>query len=117
VQPLATSAVRPVSIFYLVKSGSIILKGSWLSFIALADGVVAADCSQMIIDNPTCADPSWVLFTQLDGPETLGICCPVGMVVDVGLECASPGGTGVSSQISYYTTVSLLSPGECLSSL
>jgi hypothetical protein len=36
----------------------------------------------MIIDNPTCADPSWVLFTDVVATETEGIYCPVSMVVD-----------------------------------
>jgi hypothetical protein len=81
----------------------------------LANTLIAADCSSQIMANPTCADPSWVLFTagQLGVGLVEGICCPVGMVVDIGLECATPGGSGVVSAVvtaiaTGYTTVSPL---------
>jgi len=78
----------------------------------------SADCSSKIMSDPTCADPSWVLFTAGAGDGTgvvEGICCPVGMVVDEGAECATPNGKGgVESAIvtAINTGFTTQSPGN-----
>lgn len=76
---------------------------------ALANQSIANDCTETVIKNPSCADPSLVMFLGHIGTSTLQIvdCCPAGQIVDVEGYCAPPGGSGpVSAQNTVFTTVS-----------
>jgi hypothetical protein len=72
------------------------------------DANADAACRATIGANPTCADPSWVMFTEgsLAEKNLLAVCCQVGQIVDLKYQCVSPGGSGVSAQSFSFTSVS-----------